>query len=105
MGILLVPVRENTGPVHAGTDGFSGTTVLHNGKGQGAAALGQPVHYRPVAETRQEKACPEGKKPGRLLKKQIPVRTYYADADKKPGFFEIDTVHHCGTSDSDECGL
>ena len=41
-------------------------------------------------------------KPGSLLKKQIPVRTYYADADKKPGFFEIDTVHHCGNSDSGE---
>jgi hypothetical protein len=43
-----------------------------------------------------------GRKPGKLLKKQIPVRAYYADADKKPGFFEIDTVHHCGTSDSGE---
>ena len=41
-------------------------------------------------------------KPGNLLKKQIPVRTYYADAEKKPGFFEVDTVHHCGTSDSGE---
>jgi len=43
-----------------------------------------------------------GTKPGNLLKKQIPVRTYYADADKKPGFFEIDTVHHCGASESGE---
>jgi len=43
-----------------------------------------------------------GTKPGNLLKKQIPVRTYYADADKKPGFFEIDTVHHCGHTDSGE---
>ena len=43
-----------------------------------------------------------GTKPGKLLKKQIPIRTYYADADKKPGFFEVDTVHHCGTSDSGE---
>jgi len=33
-----------------------------------------------------------GAKPGNLLKKQIPVRTYYADADKKPGFFEVDTA-------------
>jgi len=41
-------------------------------------------------------------KPGNLLKKHIPVRTYYADADKKPGFFEIDTVHHCGNHDSGE---
>jgi len=43
-----------------------------------------------------------GTKPGKLLKKQIPVRTYYADAEKKPGFFENDTVYHCGTSDSGE---
>ena len=41
-------------------------------------------------------------KPGTLLKKQIPIRTYYADADKKPGFFEVDTVHHCGTSETGE---
>ncbi|MDR0474787.1 MAG: hypothetical protein LBH43_14075 [Treponema sp.] len=46
-----------------------------------------------------------GTKLGKLLKKHIPVRTYYADVDKKPSFFEIDTVHHCGTSDSGECGL
>ena len=43
-----------------------------------------------------------GTKPGKLLKRQIPIRTYYTDADKKPGFFEIDTVHHCGASDSGE---
>jgi len=43
-----------------------------------------------------------GTKPGNLLKKQIAVRVYYADADKKPGFFEADTVHHCGTSESGE---
>jgi len=43
-----------------------------------------------------------GTKPGNLLKKQITVRVYYADADKKPGFFEADTVHHCGTSESRE---
>jgi hypothetical protein len=41
-------------------------------------------------------------KPGSLLKKQIPIRTYYADEDKKPGFFEVDTVHHCGTSETGE---
>jgi hypothetical protein len=46
-----------------------------------------------------------GTKPGSLLKKQIPIRTYYADADKKAGFFEIDTVHHCGSSESGECCL
>jgi hypothetical protein len=44
-------------------------------------------------------------KPGSLLKRQIPVRTYYTDEDKKPGFFETDTVHHCGTSEMGEYNL
>ncbi|MDR2542188.1 MAG: DDE-type integrase/transposase/recombinase [Treponema sp.] len=43
-----------------------------------------------------------GTKPGKLLKKHIPIRTYFADADKKCGFFEFDTVHHCGISESGE---
>jgi hypothetical protein len=28
-------------------------------------------------------------KPGKLLKKHIPIRTYFADVDKKPGFFSL----------------
>jgi hypothetical protein len=43
-----------------------------------------------------------GTKPGKLLKKQIPIRTYYADADKKPGFFEADTLYHCGPTELGE---
>jgi hypothetical protein len=43
-----------------------------------------------------------GTKPGKLLKKQIPVRTYYAEADKKPGFFEVDTLYHCGATELGE---
>jgi hypothetical protein len=43
-----------------------------------------------------------GIKPGNLLKKHIPVRVYYPQADLKPGFFEIDTVHHCGDRDAGE---
>jgi hypothetical protein len=36
-------------------------------------------------------------KPGTLLKNQIPIRTFsdWHDEEKKPGFLEIDTVHHC----------
>jgi hypothetical protein len=34
-----------------------------------------------------------GTKPGKLLKKHIPVRTHYPWNERKPGFFEIDTVH------------
>ncbi len=36
-------------------------------------------------------------KPGSLLKNQIPIRTFsdWKEEEKKPGFLEIDTVHHC----------
>jgi hypothetical protein len=37
-------------------------------------------------------------KPGRLLKKQIPVRTFTEWTDGKPGFLEADLVAHCGGS-------
>jgi hypothetical protein len=41
-------------------------------------------------------------KPGALLKNQIPVRVYFAWDERKPGFFEIDTVSHCGANSSGE---
>lgn len=36
-------------------------------------------------------------KPGSLLKNQIPIRTFadWKEEEKRPGFLEIDTVHHC----------
>ena len=37
-------------------------------------------------------------KPGTLLKKSIPVRTYTPWDEEKPGFLEIDLVAHCGSS-------
>jgi hypothetical protein len=36
-------------------------------------------------------------RPGTLLKNQIPIRTNFWDIDR-PGFFEADTVAHCGNS-------
>jgi len=35
-------------------------------------------------------------KPGTLLKSQIPVRVCFDRSEKRPGFFELDTVSHCG---------
>jgi hypothetical protein len=46
-----------------------------------------------------------GTKPGNLLKKHIKVRTHYPWDDRKPGFFEVDTVHHCGDRDAGEFNL
>ena len=37
-------------------------------------------------------------KPGNLLKKLIPVRTFTPWEDERPGFMEIDLVAHCGES-------
>jgi len=37
-------------------------------------------------------------RPGTLLKKSIPVRTWHEWDDTKPGFMEMDLVAHCGES-------
>ncbi len=37
-------------------------------------------------------------KPGALLKRQIPIRTFADWDDARPGFFEADLVAHCGGS-------
>lgn len=39
-------------------------------------------------------------KPGALLKKQIPIRTFADWDENKPGFFEADLVAHCGGNTS-----
>ena len=36
-------------------------------------------------------------KPGELLKKQIPIRTFTEWDDREPGFMEADLVAHCGS--------
>jgi hypothetical protein len=41
-------------------------------------------------------------KPGTLLKDQIPVRVFFDWDERKPGFFELDTVSHCGNNCSGE---
>jgi hypothetical protein len=37
-------------------------------------------------------------KKGTLLKSQIPIRVTFNSDEKKPGFFEADTLSHCGSS-------
>ncbi len=37
-------------------------------------------------------------RPGSLLKKQVPVRTFTPWDEERPGFVEIDLVAHCGTT-------
>ena len=40
---------------------------------------------------------------GTLLKHQIPIRTFFDWDERKPGFFEADTVAHDGGNSSGEC--
>jgi hypothetical protein len=53
---------------------------------------------------KKDKAALKGKSltnPGTLLKHRIPIRTFYTSDERKlPGFFQIDTVHHCGQATS-----
>jgi hypothetical protein len=46
-------------------------------------------------------------KPGPLLKDLVPLRVFFAGDERKPGFFELDTVCHCGSNASGEfcCAL
>ncbi|MFN8555799.1 MAG: transposase family protein [Dehalococcoidia bacterium] len=56
---------------------------------------------RRLAAARAAAGVPRGRtttKPGSLLKSQIPIRTYTAWDDQRPGFMEIDLVAHCGTT-------
>ncbi|GMO13565.1 MAG: hypothetical protein Ta2A_24340 [Treponemataceae bacterium] len=40
------------------------------------------------------------------LMKQIPIRTHYSESERfTPGYFQTDTVHHCGDNDSGEFNL
>jgi len=50
---------------------------------------------RPLRALHPKRRCTT--RPGSLLKTQIPIRTHFWDVDR-PGFFEADTVAHCGNS-------
>ena len=39
-------------------------------------------------------------KPGSLLKSQIPIRVCFSRHERSPGYFELDTVSHCGAKAS-----
>jgi hypothetical protein len=62
--------------------------------GMSAATADRLLHHE-----RQNKGRGLGTtKPGTLLKKSIPIRTFADWDDKRPGFFEADLVAHCGDS-------
>lgn len=85
----LVPALEREGALHLTTETRSAL------RGLSAATID-----RRLARARRE-AKPFGlgtTKPGSLLKRQIPIKTYTPWDEQEPGFCEIDLVAHCGTS-------
>jgi hypothetical protein len=85
----LVPALEREGALHLTTE--LRTALL----GLSAATID-----RRLARARRE-AQPFGvgtTKPGSLLKRQSPIKTYTPWDEQEPGFCEIDLVAHCGIS-------
>ncbi len=65
-----------------------------------AATIDRRLRIARIGEKPRRGLCTT--KPGSLLKKQVPVRTYTPWDEEAPGFLEIDTVAHCGTSTEGE---
>ena len=82
----MVKVLERCGELHLAPE--TKTLLLHMSRATIDRCLG-PVRFE----------HPHGlstTKPGSLLKKAIPIRTYTPWDQDQPGFLEIDLVAHCG---------
>jgi hypothetical protein len=89
----LVPALEREGALEVGGE------VRQHLLTMGAATIDRRLRTIKVAEK------PKGlstTRPGSLLKRQVPVRTYTPWDEEVPGFLEIDTVAHCGTTTEGE---
>lgn len=65
---------------------------------EGLQKMSSATIDRLLAKVRiQDKRGLSGTKPGRILKKHIPIKTDQWN-EERPGFLEADTVAHCGTS-------
>jgi len=95
-GKLLAPMMR----------GMIGFLVQEFGLNEQMYALLESVSPATIdRKLRKEKACCRLKgicttKPGTLLKSQIPVRVCFNRDERRPGFFELDTVSHCGAKAS-----
>jgi hypothetical protein len=89
----LVPALEREGALVL--DGQVRAQLL----GMSAAAIDRRLR---AAKARQRPRGLSTTKPGSLLRRQVPVRTYTPWDEQSPGFLEIDTVAHCGTTTEGE---
>lgn len=86
----LVPALEQEGALHLSAEDRSSLLELS------AATID-----RRLARARRDAKPPFGlgtTKPGSLLKRQIPIKTYTPWDEQDTGFCEIDLVAHCGTT-------
>jgi transposase InsO family protein len=99
-------MREDTRPAYAAADGVHRPLagLRHHRGHRGKTHQDKPRVYRPLPQKRQGSPAAEREKPHPTLaslKSRIPIRTFYTSEErKKPGFWQIDTVHHCGQATS-----
>ena len=84
----LVPVLERHGHLTLSTETRAGLLSLSAATADRLLRPLRPDTLRGRSTT----------KPGRLLKHQVPVRTFADWNDVQPGFLEADLVAHCGSS-------
>lgn len=64
----------------------------------GMSAATMDRYLKPVRDARYPASCLSSTKPGAMLRSEIPVRWSGTPMEQAPGFFEVDTVAHCGHS-------
>ena len=89
----LVPSLEHEGALEL-DDEVRGRLLA-----MGAATIDRRLS---VIKARQRPRGASTTRPGSLLRKQVPVRTYTPWDEQRAGFLEIDTVAHCGTTTGGE---
>ncbi len=89
----LVPALEREGALVLGGEVRAQLLAMS------AAAIDRRLR---AAKARQKPRGLSTTKPGSLLKRQVPIRTYTPWDEQAPGFLEIDTVAHCGTTTEGE---
>lgn len=101
------PDRQAPGPFHDGDRGCPRARgragACARGPEQAVAGLGG--HDRSAARPRTQAPPSEGAgrdEAGRILKRQIPIRTFAQWDDRRPGFCEVDLVAHDGGNPAGE---
>jgi hypothetical protein len=99
-------VPADTGPAHEAADGLIAQRPAFGITEEIAEKLKtvSPAMIDRYLKKDKEGLRLKGKsrtKPVDSLKSRIPIRTFYTSEErKKPGFWQIDTVHHCGQTTS-----